>query len=103
MFSALTDYKGTDENNLHIFEVKKFITKAAKANFVFFFDQNNTFQKARIEKNILVSDYSALLTRNGEDEALHDLVEQFDETYEFVYDFDAILPLEGQKFRAEDW
>lgn len=52
MFSALTDYKGTDENNLHIFEVKKFITKTANTNFIFFFDQNNIFQKARIEKNI---------------------------------------------------
>jgi len=40
---------------------------------------------------------------NSYDESLHELVEQLDETYEFVYDFDAILPLEGQKFRVEDW
>lgn len=43
MFSALTDYKGTDENNHHVFQVKKFITQTANANFIFFFDQNQIF------------------------------------------------------------
>lgn len=102
MFSVLTDYKGIDEDNYHIFVVKKFITQTAGTNFIFMFDQNNIFQKARVEKNILVSDYSSLLG-NTYDESLSELVDNLDETYEFVYDFDAILPLEGQEFTAEDW
>ena len=61
MFNSLTDYKGFDENNLHIFQVKKFITSSTGSNFLFLFDENNTFKKARVEKNIVMSDYQKIL------------------------------------------
>ena len=76
MFSSLTDYKGLDANGLHAFQFKQFTPDANHdTKFTFLFDKDNVFTKARVESK----------------------------DYEMSYDFETVLPMEGQKFSAADW
>jgi len=76
MFTSLTDYKGLDASGLHAFQFKQFTPDAAHdTKFTFLFDKDNVFAKARIESK----------------------------EYDMTYDFETVLPMEGQKFSAADW